>query len=128
MSFGKIKFSPELSVAHGFEEGRTAGREIGTEKTSIKVAPRVSRPIPIATGQQLEPFVTYTNKMDLGSSSPAPGVASSASTSSTQSIGGGVTLSRPDTYALSLSTDVERNSEAERAELKSRMQLSIPLR
>jgi len=128
MSFGAIKFSPELSVAHGSEEGRTAGREIGTEKTSIKIAPRVSRPIPIATGQQLEPFVSYTNKMDLGSAAPATGVAAPAATSSTQSIGGGVTLSRPDTYALSLSTDVERHSEAERAELKSRMQLSIPLR
>ena len=46
----------------------------------------------------------------------------------TLSVGTGLTLSKPQAYSLSVTTDLENVGTAEPATVKSRLQLSVPLR
>ena len=125
-SFGRVKFAPMLSIAQG--KG-TLADEAGThaiETRTLTVAPKISRPIPLASGQILEPFLTFKNESDihaLGSHADAEGRSSETK----QSAGAGLNLAKPDSYALSVTTDLENLGSADETSLKSRLQLKVPL-
>lgn len=109
--FSHIKVSPTVGVAHGTESGAEH-----VDKSTFTVEPRVSRPFALDNGQSLEPFLTYRNE------SAFDGDAVSAT------IGGGVTLAKPDVYSLSVTTHVEETLAAEQPNVEGRFQLNLPIR
>ncbi len=92
------------------------------DKNTVTVSPKLKQSFSLDGGERLEPFVTYQREVGLGEGH-AGGPAAA-----TQSAGAGLTLAKPDLYAFSLSGDVTGSGTAEPPTLKSRLQLSIPLR
>lgn len=125
LDFWQFKFAPTVSVkteaerhANGFAKEETS------EKVSVELAPRLSRPLDLSSGQKIEPFVMLKRRMEAGTTSQGTPVDQSLS----QSVGGGVTLAQPNAYSLSVTTEMERSSETAPADVKSRLQLNIPLK
>jgi hypothetical protein len=95
-----------------------------TDNNSIIVAPRLKYPI-VSDGQTFEPFVTVREEL---SRSAGLEVMPDASRKNTLSAGTGITISRPDKYSMSVTADVESIGTVEPGNMKSRFQLSVPLR
>jgi hypothetical protein len=93
-----------------------------TDKSSLILAPKLKYPIAVGGGQTFEPFVTMSEDLALNTSSSDP------SKKAALSVGTGLTLSKPQAYSLSLTTDLEHVGASEPATVKSRFQLSVPLR
>lgn len=93
-----------------------------TDKSSLILAPKLKYPIPVGGGQTFEPFVTMSEDLALSAS------GTDSAKKNTLSVGTGLTLSKPQAYALSVTTDLENVGTAEPATVKSRLQLSVPLR
>ena len=88
------------------------------EKGSVTVAPKISKPFALDGGQTFEPFVTYKREFDMISTGDAAGG---------NTAGAGVTFAKPDSYSLSVTTDVEHLGVTEPTSLSSKMQLKLPL-
>ncbi len=93
-----------------------------TDKSSLLLAPKLKYPIAVGGGQTFEPFVTMREDLALSVS----GVEGAKK--NTLSVGTGLTLSKPQTYSLSVTTDLENVGAVEPTTVKSRLQLSVPLR
>ena len=91
-----------------------------SEKSSVIVAPRLSQPFVLEGGTKLEPFVTYKQEIDVSTS----GVDGAGTTNA---VGTGVTLAKPDEYSLSVTTDVENVGQAAPSSVNSKLQLKLPL-
>jgi len=115
-NYGRVKFAPSVSIAHGVEDATESGAAI--EKNVVTVAPRIERPIPLENRQTLSPFVQFKQEIDVGSVGLEGGPAHGA--------GAGATLAKPDSYSLSVSTDVEETAAGDR-NVKSQLQLKLPL-
>ena len=122
LDIGRLKFAPSLTVATGSEHATVAGREIRNDKASVEIAPRLSRPFAMEKGRRLEPFVAVKGRVEVDS-----GPASSGR-ETTRGIAGGVTLVQPNAYDLSVTTEIEARGDAPEPEVKSRLQLKLPLR
>lgn len=94
----------------------------GAEKASISIAPRVGKKFTLENGHALEPFVTLRNEFTLGAAEEgsATGLAESA--------GAGVTITSPQSYSLSVTTDVDNVTVPDKAALNGKVQLKVPLR
>ena len=119
--------TPLLSVdAKTLWEAGTAAAGLGagrTDRSSVVVAPRIKYPIAVGGGQTIEPFVTVSDDFALSAAGPD----AAGGKRNTLSAGTGVTLSKPKSYSLSVTADVEGVGAAEPANVKSKLQLSVPL-
>ncbi|MGE0701471.1 MAG: hypothetical protein AB7O57_20410 [Hyphomicrobiaceae bacterium] len=111
---------PAVSVAHGIDEMAEAPAGGGLERSTLAVTPRLSRPFALSGGGKIEPFLSLKSQMDM-----ATGLGGAEST---HGVGGGLTIARPDAYSLSVTTDVEQAASADRASVKGRLELKLPLR
>lgn len=96
--------------------------QASAEKSTITIAPSLRKPFALEGGQKLEPWITWRNEIDFGDGGDA---AEGGGVS--QSVGAGVSLVRPDDYALSVSADVDGLEAAEPPSVKSRLELKLPL-
>ncbi len=95
------------------------------ERGAFILAPKVNHSFKMDDGTTLSPFVTYQREFDV-SGSHKEGV--DPSFDATQSAGAGVTYSKPDSYSLSVSADVDNFGVTDEAQsLSSKFQLSVPL-
>ncbi len=120
-AFAAFKATPGLSIQAKtqWERGIAdfgAGM-VANEKSSISVSPRLSHPFALDGGQSLEPYVTIKQEF----------AVDAASSEQTGSAGAGLTLTQPNTYSLSVSTDVDGLGRDEPATVKGQLQLKLPL-
>ncbi len=90
------------------------------EKTSLAVAPRVSKSYALDGGETIAPYLEVKREIDLGSA--AAGVAADA-----HSAAAGVTLAKPDSYSVTVSADVSETAASETPNVSSKVQLKLPL-
>lgn len=123
LDFAKLKLSPMLSIE---QENETAPPSAGgaSERRTITVEPRVSRPFHLGSGTQVEPFVRYKGEIDIDKLSVASG---HGQTAVEELVGGGITLVKPDAYSLAVTTDIGNLGEAEKNSLNSRVEVKVPL-
>ena len=122
--FNNVEIASVLSIAHAVENlSESAGGET-IEKSTITIAPRISRSFKLDDGQKLEPFLTYKREIDIDAAGPGATVDEDESMGS---LGAGVGLSKPDSYSLRATTDVEDIGAAETPSVKSRIQLTVPI-
>lgn len=95
-----------------------------TETSAVTVAPRLKYPIK-SNGQTFEPFVSMKDEI---SHATATAIAPEPVMKNTLSAGTGVVISRPNAYSMSVTADLEGIGQIESATVKSRFQLSVPLR
>ena len=120
-----LVLAPMASVAHGVDEA-APGNRVGTiEKSTLAVAPRISRPVELGGAAKVEPFLSLKSAIDLGASGTGDGYGV---VDTTRGIGGGVTISKPNAYSLSVTTDVEQAASSDRSNVKGRLELKLPLR
>jgi hypothetical protein len=120
-----LVLTPMASVAHGVDEAPATGGGRAIEKSTLALTPKVSRPVEIGGGVKVEPFLSLKSALDI---SPASEAAAHGSTDTTRSVGGGVTLARPDAYSLSVTTDLEQSTGSDHTNVKGRFELKLPLR
>ncbi len=95
------------------------------ERGAVILAPKVNHSFTLDNGTTVSPFLTYQREFDV-SASHKEGV--DPSFDATQSAGAGVTYTKPDSYSLSLSADVDNFGVADETQsLSSKFQLSVPL-
>ncbi len=120
-----LVLAPMASVAHGVDEAATDSRGGAVEKSTIAVAPRISRPVELGGAAKVEPFLSLKSAIDLGAAGDGAGYGV---VDTTRAIGGGVTFSQPNAYSLSVTTDVEQAASSDRSNVKGRLELKLPLR
>jgi len=91
------------------------------DKGSIIVAPRIGKSFALDNGQTIAPFVTVKREIDLA------GKTTRSDTAATDSAGAGVTFTKPDSYSLSVTTDVSAAGASDPASVNSRLQFKLPL-
>lgn len=91
------------------------------DKGSIIVAPRIGKSFALDNGQTIAPFVTVKREIDLA------GKTTGSNTAATDSAGAGVTFTKPDSYSLSVTTDVSAAGASDPASVNSRLQFKLPL-
>lgn len=91
------------------------------DKGSIIVAPRIGKSFALDNGQTIAPFVTVKREIDLA------GKTTSSESTATDSAGAGVTFTKPDSYSLSVTTDVSAAGASDPASVNSRLQFKLPL-
>ncbi|MBS0233500.1 MAG: hypothetical protein JSR99_08430 [Proteobacteria bacterium] len=95
------------------------------ERGAFLLAPKLNKSFQLDDGTTLSPFLTYQREFDL-SASHRDGV--DPTLDAMQSAGAGITYSKPDSYSLSVTADVDNFGGAEdQKSLSSRFQLSVPL-
>jgi len=95
-----------------------------SEKKTLTVEPRLGKSFGLENGNSIEPFVSYKREIDVEKQMQD---AIGHSTAATQSAGAGVTLSKPDNYALSFTTDVTGIEGSQSSSVNSKVQLKLPL-
>lgn len=98
-----------------------AGRQTG-DKGSIVVAPRIGKSFALDSGETISPFLSVKREIDLAGNTMASGSAGAGTA------GAGLTLTKPDSYSLSVTTDVSAANASDPASVNSRVQLKLPLR
>lgn len=119
-AYAAFKALPELTVdtkaqwTPAVQNGRAAAAGKGT----VTVAPRIGHTFEVDKGHTIQPFVTLSREFDFAESGAADG--SSAA-------GAGVTVAKPGSYSLSVTTDVSNGNSADPAALKSGFELKLPI-
>lgn len=124
-----LQASPLLSIdtRTQWETGTTLSHASPAriDNNSVSVAPRLKLPFALDSGQTVEPFVTVKDERVHG---PTAQDAAEPGTRNIVSAGAGVTLSRPNAYTMSVTAGVEGLGASDAPNMKSRVQLDIPLR
>lgn len=120
----KIDIAPEVSLSHAEEDVNGLAGEGSVEKSTLTFAPRISRKFEFKDGQKIEPFVTYKNEINVGTPDFAAG---EKEWESEGTLGAGVGLAKPDSYSLDVSADVSELGTDEQPEVKSKLQLKLPI-
>lgn len=89
------------------------------EKNSFSLAPKIEKEFDLGDGLAVTPYATIKHQLDINVLDGSEQISNSA--------GGGVTLSKPDTYSVTVSTDVQESSTSADPTVKSRVQLKVPL-
>lgn len=92
------------------------------EEPSLLIKSRVAKQFSLSEGSTIEPFVMLGHQ--LGSNAVDEG----GSMGLAESAGIGVTVSRGESYALSVTADVDNVAVPDKAEATSKVQLKVPLR
>lgn len=104
--------------------GPATGLE-GTEKSSVSLAPRVNHKFTLEGGKTLEPYVSVQHEIDM--SGGLKGADGKAPLSTVNSAAAGVTFTKPESYSVTVSTDVDGVGAADAANIKGQLQLKLPL-
>jgi hypothetical protein len=93
------------------------------QMSTFSFSPRIDHSFALDDGKTIEPFVSYKHQFDLGSSAEVgAGIAAS------QSAGAGVTFTDPNSYSLSLTTDLQGiGGSPESKSLNSSLRLKVPI-
>ncbi len=91
----------------------------GGEKGSVILSPRVGKSFALGEGNTVEPFVNYKREFGLKTTGNAALDVDSA--------GAGVTFAKPESYSLSVTTDLEGVSATEQPNVSSKVQFKLPL-
>lgn len=126
IGFSGLKIAPALTFAHGEERAVFAEATSRSERNTLAVTPRISRPFTLDGGETLEPYATYTSEIDIksGVETDAAGPFFEAS----RSAGLGLTFAEKDGSSLSIATELEGLEQAagDRS-VKSHLRLKMPL-
>ena len=114
-----------FNAVGGAGTSQTVGLRTKTDTSSVSVAPKLKYPVPMGSGQTLEPFVTFKDAYVQGAMSKD---GADATSKHAMSVGTGVTFTKPDTYSMSVTADMEGVGAVEPASVKSRFQLSVPFK
>jgi hypothetical protein len=93
-----------------------------TEVSTFSFSPRIDHSFALDDGKTIEPFVSYKHQFDLGSSADI-----GAGSVPSQSAGAGVTFTDPNSYSLSLTTDLQGLGKPESKSLSSSLRLKVPI-
>ena len=119
-----FKATPVLSVDAKSEWQRTETFDISgdtlTEKSIVSIAPKLNKKFDLKNGQTIEPYATVRHELDLNTTAvDAP--------SRQNSVGAGVTFATPESYSMTLSTDLEGIGAASGANTNTKLQFKMPL-
>lgn len=120
-AYVKFKAAPMLSVDTSTELTSRRSSAIdgaGAETddaAAVIVSPKIGQSFALDEKTKVEPFVNYKRAFDISGEGGA-----------SDSAGAGVTLAEPDSYALSVTTDVENLSASKDQALSSKVQLKLP--
>ena len=94
------------------------------EKSSIVIAPTIKHSFSLGDGKTISPFLTYQREFDMSES----GRELDAAMTPERSAGAGITYTNPDSYTLSVTTDVDGLGEmpTDRS-VSSKFKLSVPI-
>lgn len=102
---------------------RADGAQTGVvEATSLLIEPRVAKQFTLREGSAIEPFVMLRHELDPDT------VEEGRSMGLAESAGVGVTISRPQSYSLSVTADVDNITAPDKAETRSKVQVTVPFR
>jgi hypothetical protein len=95
------------------------------ERSAVVLTPKINHDFKMDDGTTLSPYVSYQREFDVSTSHKE---TVDPSFDATQSAGAGVTYTKPDSYSLSVSADVDNFGVTDEAQsLSSKLQLSVPL-
>lgn len=89
------------------------------EKTSVAVAPRLSKSYALGGGETIAPYLEVKREIEIGAAADVAADARSAAA--------GVTLAKPDSYSVTVSADVSEAAADEAPSVSSKVQLKLPL-
>lgn len=120
------RLSPSASVSRLTEISTSVpGTQVEIDRLSI--APEISRPIALGNGRTLEPSLHYKNSLDLNAAETSHLGSAFEALGDGSTVGGGLTFSKPDEYTIRATTDVEGLDNDTDPDLRSRVQVNIPL-
>ncbi len=122
-SFDSVKFTPVVSLSQETESAALAAGGTKTETSRIAVEPRISRPFDLDGGGRIEPFVSFKGEVDVRKAE-----GEGAQVGATDVLGAGVTLANPESFTMTLTTQVEKAVRSEEQSVNGRLQFKIPLR
>lgn len=123
-AYVNFKASPILTVDAKSEWQRTQSFDITgdtlMEKSIVSIAPKLNKKYELKDGQTLEPYATVRHELDLNTT--ALGTPTHQN-----SVGAGVTLATPESYSMTLSTDLEGIGAATGSNANTKLQFKMPL-
>ena len=123
-AYVNFKASPVLSVDAKSEWQRTETFDISgdtlTEKSIVSIAPKLNKKYELKNGQTIEPYATVRHELDIGTTAIDTPAHQNA-------VGAGVTLAAPDSYSMTLSTDLEGIGAATGSNTNTKLQFKMPL-
>lgn len=123
-AYVNFKATPILSVDAKSEWQRTQSAGIEgntlTEKSIVSIAPKVNKKFDLKNGQTIEPYATVRHELDLATTAIDTPAHQNA-------IGAGVTFATPESYSMTLSTDLEGIGAATGASTNTKLQFKMPL-
>lgn len=95
------------------------------DRGAFVLAPKINHDFKMDGGTTLSPYLSYQREFDVSTTHKE---AVDPSFDATQSAGAGVTYTKPDSYSVSISADVDNFGVTDEAQsLSSKFQLSVPL-
>ena len=123
-AYVNFKATPVLSVDAKSEWQRTQSFDISgdtlTEKSIVSIAPKLNKKYELKNGQTVEPFATVRHELDLSTTA-------TDMPSRQNSVGAGVTLTSPESYSMTISTDLEGIGAASGSNTNTKLQFKMPL-
>ena len=115
-AYAHFKLLPVLSIETRGQWSREYVELNGRASApTVSIAPRLSQRYKLENGNSLEPYVTFRNE-----------ILSGTDGKHMPSIGGGLSLEKPKSFSLSISTTID-DHEAEQPNVNSRFQLKLPI-
>ncbi|MFM1815787.1 MAG: hypothetical protein RLZ98_2482 [Pseudomonadota bacterium] len=118
---GKWRFTPHAAWSRATEDDGA----LPVTRETVTVTPEFRRELNLEGGAKLEPFVHYKSTLDLGY---AKGLDALEHNGVKSAIGGGFKFSEKDKYRLEATTEVEGLGGQDDSNLKSRLQITVPLK
>lgn len=122
-AYVNFKATPLLSIDARTQwqraDGETAAGIASDEHNSFTLAPKIEKKYTLGDDVDMTPYATIQHKFDIDSVANTDTITNSA--------GAGITFAKPDTYSVTVSTNVEHSTGAETPNLNSKLQLKLPL-
>lgn len=90
-----------------------------TEKSTVSIAPKLNKKFDLKNGQTIEPYATVRHELDLNPAISTP--------TSQNAVGAGVTFATPESYSMTLSTDLEGIGGSTGSNTNTKLQFKMPL-
>lgn len=123
-AYVNFKASPVLSVDAKSEWQRTQNFNITgdtlTEKSIVSIAPKLNKKYDLKNGQTIEPYATVRHELDLNTTEIG-------TPTHQNSVGAGVTFAMPESYSMTISTDLEGVGAGSSASTNTKLQFKMPL-
>lgn len=123
-AYVNFKAAPILSFDAKTEWQRTdtpgAEGSTATETSKISFAPKLQKKYDLKDGNTVEPYATVRHDIDLNVAPAGKGAGDNA-------VGAGVTFAKPDSYSMTLSTDLENLGGTDPSTTSTKLQFKMPL-